>query len=50
MQYPNRLTDAFEEHGITVVKSPVTQLAIAEHEFELKELRNERVAARNNVT
>ena len=31
--------------GWKVVKSPVTQLATAEHEVELKELRNERAAA-----
>ena len=49
MEYPNRQTDAFEEHRMTVVKSPVIQLATAEHEVELKELRNERAAARTNV-
>ena len=49
MEYPNRLTDAFEEHGMTVVKSPVIQLATAEHEVELKKLRNERAAARTDV-
>ena len=49
LEYPNRLTDAFEEHGMTVVKSPVIQLATAEHEVELKELRNERAAARTAV-
>ena len=49
LEYPNRLTDAFEEHGMTVVKSPVIQLATAEHEIELKELRNERAAARTAV-
>ena len=46
---PNRLSDAFEEHGMTVVKSPVIQLATAEHEVELKELRNERAAAQTDV-
>ena len=35
---------------MTVVKSPVIQLATAEHEVELKELRNERAAARADVT
>ena len=50
MEYPNWLTDAFEEHGMTVVKSPVIQLATAEHEVELKELRNERAAAQTDVT
>ena len=35
---------------MTVVKSPVIQLATAEHEVELKELRNERAAARTDVT
>ena len=34
---------------MTVVKSPVIQLATAEHEVELKELRNERAAARTDV-
>ena len=49
MEYPNRLADAFEEHGMTVVKSPVIQLATAEHEVELKKLTNERAAARTDV-
>ena len=40
---------AFEKHGISVVKVPVIQLATAEHEVELKELRNERAAARTDV-
>ena len=35
---------------MTVVKSPAIQLATAEHEVELKELRNERAAARTDVT
>ena len=35
---------------MTVVKSPVIQLATAEHEVELKELRNERAAARADAT
>ena len=35
---------------MTVVISPVIQLATAEHEVELKELRNERAAARTDVT
>ena len=35
---------------MTVVKSPVIQLATAEHEVELKELRNARAAARTDVT
>ena len=35
---------------MTVVKSPVIQLATAEHVVELKELRNERAAARTDVT
>ena len=39
MQYPNRLTDVFEGHGMTVVKSPVIQLATVEHEVELQEIR-----------
>ena len=34
---------------MTVVKSPVIQLATAEHEVELKELRNERAAARTDI-
>ena len=46
MEYSNRLTDAFEEHGMIVVKIPVIQLATAEHEVELRELINERAAAR----
>ena len=51
MEYLNRLTDAFEEHGMTVVKNPVIKLATAEHVVELKkELRNERAAARTDVT
>ena len=48
MEYLNRLTDAFEEHGMIVVKIPVIQLATAEHEVELRELRNNRAAARND--
>ena len=40
----------FEEHGMTVVKSPVIQLATAEHVVQLKELRNERATARTDVT
>ena len=48
MDYPNRLTDAFEEQGVTVVKIPVIQLATAEHEVELRELINKRAAARND--
>ena len=43
MEYSNRLTDAFEEHGI-----PVIELATAEHEVELRELINKRAAARND--
>ena len=39
----------FEEHGMIVVKSPVIQLATAEHVVQLKELRNERAAARTDV-
>ena len=50
MEYLNRLTNAFEEHGMTIVRSPVIQLAAAEHVAELKELRNERAAARTDVT
>ena len=34
---------------MTVVKSPVIQLVTAEHEVELKELRNERAATRIDV-
>ena len=49
-EYPNRLTDAFEKHGMAVAKSPVIQLATGEHEVELKELRNERAAAGTDVT
>ena len=49
MAYPNRLTDALEEHGMTVVKSPVIQLATTEHKVELKEQRNEIAAARTDV-
>ena len=33
-----------------IVQSPAIQLATAEHEVELKELRNERAAARTDVT
>ena len=44
MEYPKRLTDAFEEHGMIVVKIPVIQLATAKHEVELRELINERAA------
>ena len=33
-----------------IVQSPAIQLATAEHEVELKELRNERAAARADVT
>ena len=40
LDYTNRLTDAFEEQGMTVAKIPVIQLPTAEHEVELKELRN----------
>ena len=50
MEYPNRLTNVFEEHETTVVKSPVIQLPTEEHEVELKELRNERAAAQTDVT
>ena len=50
MENPNRLTDAFEEHGMTVVKSPVIQLATPKHDVKLKELRNERAAAQTDVT
>ena len=50
MEYPNRLTNVFEEHETTVVKSPVIQLPTAEHEVELKDLRNERAAAQTDVT
>ena len=35
---------------MTVVRSPVIQLAAAEHVAQLKELRNERAAARTDVT
>ena len=35
---------------MTVAKRPVIQLATAEHIVELKELRNERAAARTDVT
>ena len=34
---------------MTVVKIPVIQLATAEHEVQLKELRNETAAARTDV-
>ena len=50
MEDLNRLTDVFGEHEMTVVKSPVIQLAAGEHEVELKELRNETAAARTDVT
>ena len=50
LEYPKRLSDAFEEHGMAVVKSPGIQLASAEHEVELKKLRNKRAAARTDVT
>ena len=33
-----------------IVQSPAIQLATAEHEVELKELRNETAAARTDVT
>ena len=33
-----------------IVQSPAIQLATAEHEVELKELRNERAAAQTDVT
>ena len=49
MEYPNRLTDTFEEHGMRIVQSPAIQLATAEHEVELKELRNERAASRTDA-
>ena len=42
------LFDTFEEHGMTVVKITVIQLATAEHEVELRELINNRAAARND--
>ena len=48
MEYPKRLTDAFEEHGMIVVKIPAIQLATAEHEVELRELINEKAAARTD--
>ena len=48
MEYPKRLTDAFEEHGMTVAKIPAIQLATAEHEVELRELINEKAAARTD--
>ena len=48
MEYPNRLADAFEERGMIVVEIPVIQLATAEHEVELRELINERAAARTD--
>ena len=35
---------------MTVAKSPVIQLATAEHVVELKELINERATARTDVT
>ena len=43
---PNRLTDAFEEYGLAAVKSPVK----AEQDVKLEKLRNERAAARTDVT
>ena len=33
-----------------IVQSPAIQLATAEHEVELKELRNERAVAQTDVT
>ena len=49
LEYSNRLTDAFEEHEMTVFKVPVIQLATAEHEVELRELINERATARTDT-
>ena len=43
---PNRLTDAFEEYGMVGVKNPVK----AEQGVKLEKLRNERAAARTDVT
>ena len=42
----NRLTDAFEEFGLAVVKSPVK----AEQDVKLEKLRDERAATRTDVT
>ena len=39
---PNRLTDAFEEYGMAVVKNPVK----AEQDVKLEKLRDERAATR----
>ena len=43
---PNRLTDAFEEYGMVVVKNPVK----AEQDVKLEKLRDERAATRTVVT
>ena len=43
---PNRLTDAFVEYGMEVVKSPVK----AEQDVKLEKLRDERAATRTDVT
>ena len=43
---PNKLTDAFMEQGMAVVKSPVK----AEQDVKLEKLRDERAATRTDVT
>ena len=43
---PNRLTDAFEEYGMAVVKSPVK----AEQDVKLEKLRDQRAATRTDMT
>ena len=42
---PNRLTDAFEEYGMVVVKNPVK----AEQDVKLEKLRDATAATRTDV-
>ena len=43
---PNRLTDAFDEYGMAVIKSPVK----AKQDVKLEKLRDERASTRTDVT
>ena len=43
---PKRPTDAFEEYGMAVVKSPVK----AEQDVKLEKLRDQRAATRTDMT
>ena len=43
---PNRLTDEFEQYGMAVVNCPVK----AEHDVKLEKLRDEKPAARTDIT